>query len=105
MSDSPPPFIKWNGSTDKDTPDTREIKIAETETISTEYSTCIRVQEKKDGKWIDAMLSLKSHNSANAKLLNWFTQAVKRGTMHKGKVFKISSWLRPRTAGPSETTG
>lgn len=94
-----PPFIKWNGSKYKDNSDTREIKVVETETFSTEYSTCIRVQEKKDGKWTDANLSLKSHNSANAKLLNWWTDGVKRGTIRKGKVFKISSWLRPSKNG------
>lgn len=99
MSNSPPPFTKWNGSIDENNPDIKEIKVVETETVSTEYSTCIRVQEKKEGKWTDAMLSLKSHNSANAKLLNWFVEGLKRGTVRKGKVFKISSWLRPSKNG------
>lgn len=99
MSDLLAPFSKWNGTTDENNPDIKEIKVVETETFSTEYSTCVKVQEKKDGKWTDAVLSLKSHNSVNAKLLNWWTRGLERGTIRKGIVFKISSWLRPSKNG------
>lgn len=93
MSGDRPPYIKWNKSTDESNPDKREIKVVGTETFETEYSICVKVQEKRSGRWADAILPLKSHGSPNASLLNWWIDGVKNGTIRKGKVFTIMSWV------------
>jgi hypothetical protein len=90
-----PPFIKWSNykSTDENNPDILELKVVETETFDTEYSVCVKVLLKKDQHWSEAILTLKSHNSANGSFLKLWIDGVKRGTIRKGTVIKIATWL------------
>jgi hypothetical protein len=95
LSDGLPPFIKWGNfkSTDENNPDILELKVIETEPFDTEYSTCVKVLLKKDQQWLEAILTLKSHNSVNGSLLKLWIEGVKRGSIHKDVVIKIATWL------------
>src|SRR5437867_12527894 len=93
--DSLSPFIKWSPfkSTDEKNPDIHELKAVEAETFPTEYSDNVKVQIRDGTDFGDAVLPLKSHNSANASLLNQWRKAVKEGKIKEGTDFKILTWL------------
>lgn len=95
MSDELPPFIKWSDykSTDEKNPDVLELKVVETETFDTQYSTNVKVQLKIGVQWVPRYLSLKSHDSANGSLLRDWMNGVQKGKIKKGKVVRIKTWL------------
>jgi hypothetical protein len=95
MSSTLAPFIKWGDyhSKDKENPDVLEFKVSETETFETEYSTNIKVEQKKEKEWNEAILPLKSHESANTLLLQLWQKAVRDGLVKKGKKFVLKTWM------------
>jgi hypothetical protein len=88
-------YIKWGSSKshDKENPDVLELKVAETETFETEYSTNVKVQQKENNGWKEAILPLKSNTSDNASLLQLWQKRVKDGLIKKGKKFVLKTWL------------
>lgn len=92
MSDD---YNKWgsNKSQDKNKPDVLEFRVLEAETFETEYSTNVKVEQKTSDGWKEVILSLKSHDSNNASLLQMWQKAVKDKLIKKGKKFVIKTWL------------
>lgn len=88
-------YIKWGSSKsqDKENPDILEFKVSETETFETEYSTNVKVEQKSGKEWNEVILPLKSHESANALLLQLWQKAVRDGLVKKGKKFVLKTWL------------
>ncbi len=90
-----PSFIKWGSykSVDAKNPDILELKVVETTTFETEYSTNAKVQIKDGTGWKDSILTLKSHASANAALLKLWEKNVEKGVIKPGKEFRLKTWL------------
>lgn len=93
--DALPPFIKWGSykSTDEKNPDILELKVVETDTFETEYSTNVRVQLKKGTNLKDVILPLKSHNSTNVSLLNKWNSLAESGKIKQGTKLTLKTWL------------
>ena len=92
MSQDVIPFIKWGGfqSTDAKNPDILDMKVLETETFETEYSTNVLVLYKQNNHdWIEAILPLKSHESNNSILLKEWSKC----NLKANKPFKLKTWL------------
>lgn len=90
-----PPFIKWGDykSTDKDNPDKLELKVIDTATTETEFSTNSPVQLKKEKGWTNMILPLKSRSSNNPSLLNQWKHLADKGSLRKGGKATIKTWL------------
>ena len=88
-------FINWgeHRSTDENKPDIIKLRVVETETFETEYSTNARVQIRDGTKLTDAVLVLKSHASANASLLNIWTRLASEGKIKSGTDIVLKTWL------------
>lgn len=95
--DRPIPWIGWSGytSTDTNNPDKLQIKIVETETFETEYSTAVKVMVKRETRWLFYFLPLKSNNSSNDKLLRLWAKNVKNGRLKPGVIFTLATYKRP----------
>lgn len=95
MSDAQTPFIKWGSfkSNDEKKPDILHLKVTDTRTFATEFSTCANVQIRDGTKLTDAILSLKSHESQNAALLNEWNKLVESGKIKQGTELTVKTWL------------
>lgn len=96
MSESSyPPFLKWGEfkSDNPKNPDEIEIKTIETDTFETEYSINVLALRKEKKKWVEFNLPLKSHDSANASLLNQWMSLVKSGKIKKGTILRLKTWM------------
>lgn len=89
------PFIHWGEykSKDSNNPDTLDLEVIDTETFDTEFSTNVKVMEKRDGKWTDAILPLKSHESNNSDLLNQWLKAKRDKKIVPEARFMISTYM------------
>ena len=90
-----PPFFKWGKCTSREEehPDVLEMKVTDTQTFETEFSTNINVQLKNGQEWNDVVIPLKSHESNNASLLTQWQTFEKKGLLKEGKEFKLKTWL------------
>jgi len=90
-----PPFLKWGQykSTDESSTDVLVLKVTDTETFETKYSTNVNSQLKNGQEWNDVVIPLKSHESNNASLLTQWQTFEKKGLIKEGKEFKLKTWL------------
>ena len=95
MSNVLAPFIKWGDckSHCKDRVDSLELQVLDPQTFETQYSTNVRVLHKDNGEWIEKILPLKSHESANSALLNEWNKYERKDILHKDRKFKIETCL------------
>jgi hypothetical protein len=90
------PWVKWSEypSTDKNKPDSLEVKVIETETFETGYSTAVKAQIKKGAEWVLHYLPLKSKNSKNCKLKDLWDMNTGNGRIKPGAEFTLQTHKR-----------
>jgi len=95
MADNLAPFIKWGSfrSIDEKNPDILHLRAVETQPFETQYSTCVRVKIRDGTTLTDAILNLKSHESANASLLNQWNKLAESGKIKHGAELTLRTWL------------
>lgn len=95
LSDSDfPPFIKWGQfkSQDQNKPDVLELQVSDEQTFETTYSINAKVLQKDaDGRWIEKILPLKSHESVNNILLKEWEKNARKDLLKTGKRFFLKT--------------
>ena len=90
------PWVKWSEytSTDKDKPDLLEVKVVETETFETNYSTAVKALIKKGAEWVLHYLPLRAKNSTNSKLKDLWDKNVGNGQIKPEAEFTLQTHKR-----------
>ncbi|QLH03002.1 hypothetical protein C5F47_05285 [Nitrosopumilus cobalaminigenes] len=88
-------FIKWGEchSKNPDKPDVLECKVVKTETMDSELTTNVHVQQRIHDSWEDRLLPLKSHESHNSSLLKSWNELVKHKKIVADTKFQLKTYL------------